>query len=120
MIHLRSYNYLEILLAVLLVLPLDYLICSKIFQEIPKKKIFFTKLLNAIPNLNIRHKGFFDRYRTRIISFCKKVIKGAINDGLIVDYTFSPQTLEWLPLIISYDELDLAAEILIKQLKSIL
>lgn len=102
---------------------LDYLICSKIFQEIPEKEDFFiTKLLNAIPNLNIRHKGFLIGIELESSHFVKKVIKGAINDGLIVDwYMFSPQTIRVAPpLIISYDELDLAAEILIKQLKSIL
>jgi acetylornithine/succinyldiaminopimelate/putrescine aminotransferase len=101
---------------------LNYLIDSKIYLEVPKKeKFFIDKLTNAIPNLKIRHKGFLIGIELQSFDIVKKVIKGAINEGVIVDwYMFSSQTIRVAPpLIISYDELDFAADVLIRQLKNI-
>ena len=101
---------------------LNYLIDSKIYLEVPEKeKFFIDKLTNAIPNLIIRHKGFLIGIELQSFDIVKKVIKGAINEGVIVDwYMFSSQTIRVAPpLIISYDELDFAADVLIRQLKNI-
>ena len=101
---------------------LNFLVDSKIYLDVSKKEKFFIDKINkAIPNLKIRHKGFLIGIDLQSFDVVKKVIKGAINEGVIVDwYMFSSQTIRVAPpLVISYDELDFAADVLIRQLKNI-
>ena len=105
----------------IIVININFIFFNNKLIRLNRSCLFIDKINKAIPNLKIRHKGFLIGIELQSFDVVKKVIKGAINEGVIVDwYMFSSQTIRVAPpLVISYDELDFAADVLIRQLKNI-